>query len=354
MELTRFNYKERRKGEVHIGYLAVMGGVSGCSLLKMMGCVCYALVAMLLPLSLQASDVLPAKPDYNNPKQWYVSDRQSAADIFYVISTETGDYRLPDGSLYHYADTYNDSVRVALTGEMEGVDRLLSGNLNYYSPYYRQCSLQSFIADSIAAERLPLALEDVSTAFNHYLNHMNHGRPFVLAGYSQGAMAVLQLVQEMDSVTCSRMVAAYAIGVNIPQSLLDSCHRIVPARAADDTGVTIAYNSVRDCGCVVHGLGDDNAVAINPVNWCTDATPATLVTVPSPAKSEAKQQVDTLTVRLDPATRLLLVDGFTGTDYVLPLIGKQGNYHSREIWLYREQLRENIARRTSAWLHTHH
>ena len=312
--------------------------------------VLVTIASMLLSSSLHAGDVLPPVPDYNNRSQWFVSDRQGAADIFYVISTETGDYQLLDGSLCHYADTYNDSVRVALTGEMEGVDRLLSGNLNYYSPYYRQCSLQSFTNDSLVSERLPVALEDVSRAFNYYLGHMNHGRPFVLAGYSQGAMAVLQLVQEMDSVTCSRMVAAYAIGVNIPQSLLDSCHRIVPARAADDTGVTIAYNSVRDSGCVVHGLGDDNAVAINPVNWCTDATPATLVTVPSPAKPEAEQQVDTLTVRLDPATRLLLVDGFTGTDYVLPLIGKEGNYHSREIWLYREQLRENIARRTRAWL----
>lgn len=309
-----------------------------------------AIASMLLSSSLQASDVLPAAPDYSDCEQWWVSYHQGAADIFYVISTETGDYQLPDGSLCHYADTYNDSVRVALTGEMEGVDRLLSGNLNYYSPYYRQCSFQSFTAHSLAAERLLLAFDDVRRAFNHYLSHMNQGRPFVLAGYSQGAMAVLQLVQEMDSVTCSRMIAAYAIGVNIPQSLLDSCHRIVPARGADDTGVTIAYNSVRDSGCVVHGLGDDNAVAINPVNWCTDATPATLVTVPSPAIPEAEQQVDTLTVRLDPSTRLLLVDGFTGTDYVLPLIGKEGNYHSREIWLYRKQLRENIARRTRAWL----
>lgn len=312
------------------------------------------IVAMLLSLCLHASDVFPAAPDYSDYTQWWVSYRQGAADIFYVISTETGDYQLPDGSLYHYADTYNDSVRVALTGEMEGVDRLLSGSLNYYSPYYRQCSLQSFTNDSLVSERLPMALEDVSRAFNYYLDHMNQGRPFVLAGYSQGAMAVLQLLQQMDSATYGRMIAAYAIGVNIPQSLLDSCRQIVPACGIDDTGVTIGYNSVRDSGCVMHGLGDDNAVGINPVNWSADATPATLVTVPSPAKPEAEQQVDTLTVRLDPATRLLIVDGFTGTDYVLPLIGKEGNYHSREIWLYREQLRENIARRTRAWLLNHH
>ena len=277
-------------------------------------------VVMLLTLTLHASDILPATPNYYDSTQWYVQDRNAVADIFYVVSTEIDDYQLPDGHLCHYADTYNDSVRVALIGEMEGVDRLLSGELNYYSPYYRQCSMQTFIADSLVAKRLPLALEDVSKAFKHYLKHMNQGRPFVLAGFSQGAMTVF------------------------------SCPRIGPASDATDTGVTICYNSVRDPSCVVHLIGDDNVVAINPVNWYTDDTPASLVTLPSPRKQE-EQQTDTLTVRLDPVTHLLLVDGFTGTDYVLPLIGKEGNYHSLEIWFYRKQLRENIALRTWVFLY---
>ena len=307
-------------------------------------------VVMLLTLTLHASDILPATPNYYDSTQWYVQDRNAVADIFYVVSTEIDDYQLPDGHLCHYADTYNDSVRVALIGEMEGVDRLLSGELNYYSPYYRQCSMQTFIADSLVAKRLPLALEDVSKAFKHYLKHMNQGRPFVLAGFSQGAMTVLQLLQDMDSTTYERMIAAYVIGANIPQSMLASCPRIGPASDATDTGVTICYNSVRDPSCVVHLIGDDNVVAINPVNWYTDDTPASLVTLPSPRKQE-EQQTDTLTVRLDPVTHLLLVDGFTGTDYVLPLIGKEGNYHSLEIWFYRKQLRENIALRTWVFLY---
>lgn len=44
-------------------------------------------------------------------------------------------------------------------------------------------------------------------------------------------------------------------------------------------------------------------------------------------------------------------EGFTGTDYVIPFIGKEGNNHSREIWLYRKSLCENIALRTRAYLH---
>ena len=69
----------------------------------------------------------PAEPDYRDSTQWYITDRGAAADVFYIISTETGDYTLPDGEVCHYADTYNDSLRAPLYGEMLGVDTLVSG-----------------------------------------------------------------------------------------------------------------------------------------------------------------------------------------------------------------------------------
>ena len=297
------------------------------------------------------TDVLPSNPDYGDVSQWYVTDRGSDVDVFYIISTETGDYPLADGTTCHYADTRNDSLRAPMLAEMQGVDSLLSGKLNYYSPYYRQCSLQSFMNDSIMHSRLTVAAADVKRAFAHYLQHMNGGRPFILAGFSQGAMIMLEMLEEMDDATFSRMVAAYAIGVSIQQDALAGNRRIVPARGADDTGVTVCYNSVRDAACA---LWPKSAVAINPVNWCTDATPATLITEPSPLIPVTEQRPDTMTVTLDPSSNLLLVKGYTATDYVLPLIGKEGNYHSREIWLYRDQLRENIAMRAARFTATGH
>ena len=293
-----------------------------------------------------ADGYIPAEPDYDEASQWYITDRQGEADIFYVISTETGDYPSADGSTCHYADTYADSLRLPMLSEMEGVDTLLSGRLNFYAPYYRQCSLQSFESDSLARQRLPLALDDVRRAFAHYLKHQNQGRPFVLAGFSQGALIALELMREMDDSTYARMVAAYIIGTNISQEMLDSVPRIRPAQRADDTGVTICYNSVRDASCT---LWPRSAVAINPVNWRTDSQEATLITEPTPLQPVAAQQKDTLTVHLDTASNLLFVSGYSATDYVLPLIGKEGNYHSREIWLYRDQLRENIQQRVSAF-----
>lgn len=287
---------------------------------------------------------VPVEPDYQDSTQWYITDRQATADLFYIISTETGDYVLADGATCHYADTYSDSLRLPLYGEMLGVDTLLSGQLNYYSPYYRQCSLQSFESDSLAAARMPLALDDVRRAFQHYLKHQNGGRPFILAGFSQGAYIMLELLKEMGDDTFQRMIAAYAIGITIP----DTARHIVPAKGADDTGVTICYNSVRDTSCAMRGW-TKSCMAVNPVNWRTDSSRTTLVTEPSPLLPVTEQKKDTMTVHLDTASGLLIVEGFTAQDYVLPLLGVEGNYHTREIWLYRDQLRENMALRTAAW-----
>ena len=312
-----------------------------------MAAACLMLAACGATPARSVSDALPNEPDYSDSTQWYMNDRGGQADLFYIISTETGDYTRSEGTLCHYADTYNDSVRGPLRGEMTGVDHLLSGNLNYYSPYYRQCSLQSYASDSLTQARMPLPTGDVRRAFNYYLEHLNQGRPFILAGYSQGAIILLELLKEIDDSAINRMIAAYVIGATVDD---DARHpHIMAARRADDTGVTICYNSVRDAGCALPHF-EYSAMAINPVNWRTDDTPATLTTEPSPHIPADRQQKDRLTVRLDPTTRLLFVDGYTGTDYVLPLIGKEGCYHSREVWLYREQLRLNMALRADSFL----
>ena len=295
-------------------------------------------------------DILPGQPDYSADTQWYVTGRQGEADIFYITSTETGDYLLADGTVCHYADTYADSLRRPILAEMVGVDTLLSGGLNFYSPYYRQCSLQTFADDSLTEARMTVPTDDVRRAFAHYLAHQNQGRPFILAGFSQGAMILLTLLREMDDDTYQRMIAAYAIGASIPQAMADSCPHLVAAQSADDTGVTICYNSARSPECA---LWPRSALCINPVGWRTDGTPATLITEPTPLLPPRRQQKDTLTVRLDPQSNLLLVSGYTATDYVLPLIGREGNYHTREIWLYRDCLARNMALRASEWRKKH-
>lgn len=279
---------------------------------------------------------IPQEPDYADTSQWFIVDRNSGVDLFYVISTETGDYIASSGNLCHYADTYDDTIRRLMEGEMIGVDRLLSGDLNYYSPYYRQCTLHTFLADSLVETRKPLAMHDVCRAFDYYMEYFNQGRPFILAGFSQGAMVVVDLVKHMDSVTFSRMVAAYVIGWKVTDEDVRSCSRLRPAADSADIGVTVCFNTVRESDCAIPMISEANVFAINPVNWSTGGDVASFV---SPICD------DTLTVALDTVSRLLELQGYPRNDYILPLVGKEGNYHSLEISLYSQFLRHNMALR---------
>ena len=292
---------------------------------------------------------LPKAPDYSDITQWYISDRHGDADMFYVISTEIGDYTLEDGTIRHLADTYLEQTRQPMYGEMLGVDTLTSGKLNYYSPYYRQCSLHSFASDSVAF-RFNIALDDARRAFAYYLKNYNNGRPFVLAGFSQGAMIARELLKEMEESVFQRMVATYLIGIKVSEEDLVANPHIRPAHVADDTGVTICYNSMRGEDANYPSQNGTNIVEINPINWSTNAEVASLITEPSPLKPVKEQTKDTMMVQLDTASNLLLVSGYSATDYVLPLIGNHTSYHTREIWLYRDQLKENIQQRVDAFL----
>jgi hypothetical protein len=79
-----------------------------------------------------------------------------------------------------------------------------------------------------------------------------------------------------------------------------------------------------------------SCIGINPVNWRTDATPATLH--------------DTITVSLDPKHHVLVVKGYSGAEYrPYGNLINVGDIHSCEPWLYSECLKENFATRIRAW-----
>lgn len=290
-----------------------------------------SLSACLAMVACRPKTDLPPEPDYADSTQWFAIDRSGEADLFYITSTETGDYML-DGRMQHFADVGRDSIRALLLAEMQGVDHLLAGGLNFYSPYYRQCTMETFTSDSLVSARMPLALGDVRRAFDHYINHLNGGRPYVLAGFSQGAAAVVDLLKHMDDEAYSRMAAAYVIGWKVTDDDLQAAGPHITA-ATDSTGLgaTVCFNSVSSPECAIPMLSEGNRVAINPVGWRTDAEPATLV-----------YRGDTLTVSLDTASLLLCVDGYRADDYMLPLIGREGNYHRLDITLYAKQLRRNM------------
>jgi hypothetical protein len=226
--------------------------------------------------------------------------------------------------------------------EMHAVDSFYSGRLNYYSPYYRQVSIQSWASESVAMARIPLAMSDCVLSWEYYLEHMNQGRPFILAGFSQGAHAVMEIMKRMPDSVASRMVAVYPLGYKVTREDTAACRHLRHASGATDTGVTINFNSVKSPECEISVVSEGNLFCINPVNWRTD-------TLSTPFVLYGRKKNDTLTVRLDPASRLLFVEGYN-IDKPMRVIGKPGNYHHMELKFYYPYIRQNMADRVAAFL----
>lgn len=284
---------------------------------------------------------LPPVPDYSDSTQWFIRQRGGEADLFYIISTETG-FHMRGTDTCHFADTYDAYLRGLMEHEMYAVDSFYSGRLNYYSPFYRQVSMQSWGDVDMTLKRIPLAISDVKRSWQYYLGHLNGGRPFILAGFSQGAHAVTAIIQEMPDSIYNRMVAAYSIGYKVTREMMDGCRHIRPAQGATDTGVTICFNSVDSPEAEIDIVSRGNMININPINWRTD-------TVSSRFIYYQRKCNDTLTCHLDSASQLLIVDGCSDKR-PMPIIGKPGNYHHKELKLYYPYIRQNMADRTDAFL----
>jgi hypothetical protein len=283
---------------------------------------------------------LPAAPDYADSSQWFMVERNGEADLFYIISTETGDHMMGEDTC-HLADTYDEALRTMMLKEMTAVDSFYSGRLNYFSPYYRQASLNSWVKQEHAYARLPIAIEDVKHSWDYYLKHLNQGRPFIIAGYSQGGIAVLDILKEMPDSIFSRLVAAYVIGFKVTQEDVDSNKHIKLAQDSTDTGVLIGFNSVKSPESIIY-FTENNVACINPVSWRTDEEPTPFVLY-------GRRRNDTLSVRCDTVSHHLMVDGIT-KHRPMPVIGKPGNYHNMELKFYYPYVRKNMADRVAAFL----
>lgn len=284
---------------------------------------------------------IPNAPLYSDNTMWWNSANDSSgkgADIFYIVSTWELDWRTDDDLTSHYADVWNEVHRKNMSTEISGINEIFGKGNNFYSPFYRHITLNVWMTrdENYITDKLQISMGDVKTAFDYFLEHNNQGRPFVLAGFSQGGRAVVELLKHMDEETAKRLVAAYIIGYKVTAEDMKETPNIRPAKSSDDIGVTICYNSVKDVRYINPTISSPCAFCINPVNWKTDATPAVLQ--------------DSITVSVSSEHNVLVVKGYDGKEYppVFDFINV-GDLHSAEPWLYKECLSENVNRRISRW-----
>ena len=281
--------------------------------------------------------------DYSNPQCWFENKQDAMGknvDLFYVVPTCVWDYTDSLGQTRHHMDIFNAEQRALVNPSIQLAKSVLADSCNFFSPYYRQISMDSWLTldTALIEERFKLAYQDVADAFHYYMEHDNQGKPFILAGHSQGAKAVIELLKrEMTPDISRKLIATYAIGYTVTPEELANYPTLRPAQDSIDTGVLIGFNSVTRPEAV-SPLFRDNVVCINPVNWRTDATPT-----PS---------YQGFTVSLDTTIHTLIVTGIDEEQYFIPSVETllpKGNLHVQEFNLYNEDLRKNVLQRIRAY-----
>ena len=287
------------------------------------------------------SRYVPLAPDYSDPMMWITEDRDAdgtGADVFYVVSTWEDDWTTADGKVCHYADVWNPEHRAHMAElELNKVAAYMSPGNRFYAPFYRHTTIQAFMTNSedTVYQRTRLSMDDVCKAFDLFQAQRDQSRPFIIAGFSQGGLAVVELLKHIDDETYSQLAAAYVLGYKVTKADMAACSHIRPAESETDTGVTICYNTVKDVKYVLPLIAGSD-ICINPVNWRTDATPATLH--------------DTITITVAPEYHVLVATNYSASEYP-PFRGflNVGDIHSCEPWLYSECLAKNISVRARAW-----
>lgn len=231
---------------------------------------------------------------------WYcdtLSAVREPVDVFYLISTEVISAKDSLGQLL-YRSALAPEDRRSMEEEMRYVrDSIFFSDYRFFSPYYHQLTFDAIMARGDTLQTFYKAVsEEVCDAFDYYMEHWNGGRPFVLAGFSQGAMLLLDVLRHMTDEQFSRMAAAYEIGYRLTEEDLQHPH-IRAAQGEEDSQVVVSYNSVLSREGIWPLVSRGAATGINPVNWKTDSTPA--------AFSYRGMEGE---VRLDSTTFALLVD----------------------------------------------
>ena len=288
---------------------------------------------------------VPLAPDYSDPTMWITEDGDvdgTGADVFYVVSTWEDDWTTADGKVCHYADVWNPEHRAHMADlEMKKVAAYMSPGNRFFAPFYRHTTIQAFMTNSedTVYQRTRLSMDDVRKAFDLFQSQRDQTRPLILAGFSQGGLAVVELLKHIDDETYSQLAAAYVLGYKVTKADMAACSHIRPAEGETDTGVTICYNTVKDVKYVLPLIAGSD-ICINPVNWRTDATPATLH--------------DTITITVSPEHHVLVATNYSASEYP-PFRGflNVGDIHSCEPWLYSECLAENIKVRAKEWRKIH-
>ena len=302
--------------------------------------------------------------DYSQKTSWYkISEITKDVDTFYIYSTmyfgaNEGD---PD-----YATLDNAEMMAGINFEHAIKSSVFEESTNLFIPLYRQSSMkyaaEVFLKDGIIEAALTgIPYDDITAALDYYFENYNNGRPFIIAGHSQGS-AILRLVlkhyfkEHPDYY--KRMVAAYAIGYSITKDDLEANPHMKFATGETDTGVIISWHAEGpknvEANVPIPSVAIlKNGVAINPLNWKLDETYApasenlgSIVLDEKTGETEIRDIEGDAQVCLARGT--VVTNAKAVPNEMVDLAGPQC-FHQDDYSIFYNNIKDNVAKRIAAY-----
>ena len=227
----------------------------------------------------QSASFAASAIDYANPANWLARPSSSthAVDVFYLYPTAYS----KSSPCAPVISTINDpgmvaGAKTAFSEQATAFDTVA----NVYAPYYRQADAATVLLSPLATQTAIISgtpTHDATAAFAYYIAHDNHGRPFILAGHSQGSNVLIFLLSgylKQHPAVYHRMIAAYVIGYGVTHSYLAQNPQLKFATGAKDTGVIVSWNTEAPGLTIPNPVVQPGSIAIDPITWTRSQQPA--------------------------------------------------------------------------------
>lgn len=305
--------------------------------------------------------------DYSNPDNWLSQpqDPDKDFDLLYLypsacLNPEAGTICTVDEATMHGMGALHFAHQATA----------FAPTCNLFAPWWRQVNatqLPMMTFEDVFNSEWAEPRTDVYAALDYYFENLNGGRPFFLAGHSQGSnLSYIVLADYMKAHPeyYARMVAAYCIGDSLTRPYLAANPHLKAAQCADDLGVIVSWNTEGPANKGRASLViSPEAMSINPLNWRTDDTPAgpelNLGTFVDhmldpgmdefPVKADAVIDLERGSVMVtDPAFARCAVSAGPGMEAFEAVFGP-ASYHGCDYSFFYNNIKQNVADRAAAW-----
>lgn len=286
--------------------------------------------------------------DYSKRMNWLArpEDCDKPVDTFYMYPSV---FISDDYIKRPFADIQDETMRNIGEKCVEVHGGVFAGYTNVFAPLYRQidpiCGLK--IVEENQANILDnVIFRDVVDSFMYYYDNYNNGKPFILAGHSQGTSVLLQLLSVVFKKRPDiqkNMVAAYLPGIGIDKEFMKSNPHLKFAKGEKDTGVIISWNTQRPNMDTSSAVLPTDSYVINPLNWKTDETYAPVSMNKGSFIKRHLIRPGIADAKINLEQGVLECGSVNPKDFVQPHdFIPEGSYHIMDYAFYFENVRENV------------